>query len=120
MRNRFNGFIGHRLTLPSIISDQHRRLVFYGQRSIIFNPDANRLGESPAPIFLRDQPAFAAFRQEPAFDENSRNLGQAQHSESRPLNPTVELGDMSEEGMIDAGRERHTLGIHLASRLDAG
>ena len=87
------------------------------KRPVAFNPDADRRSELAAPVFVRDQFAFAALCQKAAFDQHSRHFRQTQNSEPRALDATVVLGDVSEERMINTSRKRHALRIDLTARL---
>src|SRR6266704_4123332 len=105
--------------LATIIGDKHRWLLFNPQCLIVLDPDTDCLRQFCAPIILRNQAAFTALSQEASFDENSGNSRQAQDSEARPLYSAIELGDVTEQRVIDANGERHALGVDLAAGLHA-
>ena len=97
-----NEFIRRRLDLFAIIRDQQWRLLLDSQGPITFDPNADGVREPCAPVFLRDQLALAVFCQKTAFDQHSRNFCETKHSKPRALDASIVLGEVTEQGMIDA------------------
>ncbi len=58
----------------SIISKHERALFIFGEIAIILDADADRLRKLFSPVLVCDQPAFAAFGEKAALDQNSGNF----------------------------------------------
>src|SRR5262249_61815286 len=105
------------LRWQSIIGTYIWRFFFARQLLIFFFSSSTRPRQFRAPIFVRDQFALTALGQESTFDQDRRYFCQAQHREPCAFDTAVVLTELTENRMIDARRERHTLRIHGTTGL---
>src|SRR5437867_10296125 len=116
LNNRLNR---HRLNLLAIICDEHWRLFLDSQRPITLDPNADRACQLRAPIFVRNQFALATLCEESSFDQHRRHFCQTKDGEPGAFDASVILGNMADQGMINASGQRHALSIHFAAGLHA-